>query len=149
MRIEIDSDPRPEDKQVVLDGLDAYNAAHDVPVDFKALTIFARDDDGAIRGGLLGETFWRWLHISVLWVAEAERGKGLGMDLLRMAEDEAIRRGCFGAIVSTLSFQAPGFYRRHGYEVWGQLDDLPFGHQRIHLQKRLADPPPPDSSPQP
>jgi GNAT superfamily N-acetyltransferase len=140
MNIRLESDPSDEDKQTVLDGLDAYNAAHGVPVDFEPISIFARDDDGAVRGGLLGETFWQWFHISILWIAEEARGQGLGSRILEMAEAEAVRRGCFAAIVSTLSFQAPSFYLEHGYTEWGKLEDLPRGHRRIHLQKRLGEP---------
>ena len=93
MKIQIDPNPTPEDKQIVLDGLEAYNRLYAVPDDFEALCIFLRHDDGALRGGLLGETFWRWLHISILWIEETERGRGLGSELLRVAEQEAARGG--------------------------------------------------------
>ena len=53
------------------------------------------------------------------------------------AEMRALERGCHSAWVDTFSFQAPGFYPRLGYEVFGELD-YPPGHKRIFLQKRLA-----------
>lgn len=137
MRIEIDVDPKPEDRQAVLDGLNAYSQQHAEPDDFEALSIFVRDDDGVVRGGLLGETFWRWLHVSILWLDESLRGRGLGSKLLGQAEDEARRRGCLASFLDTLSFQAPEFYRRHGYTEWGRIEDLPLGQERIFNQKRL------------
>jgi hypothetical protein len=39
-----------------------------------------------------------------------------------------------------MSFQAPEFYKKHGYSVWGRLEDFPPGNQRIFLQKPLAAP---------
>jgi ribosomal protein S18 acetylase RimI-like enzyme len=64
--------------------------------------------------------------------------KGLGSKLLQTAEAEAIRRGCKHAHLDTLDFQAPGFYLKKGYQVFGELQDLPPGHRRIFLRKDLA-----------
>ena len=36
------------------------------------------------------------------------------------------------------SFQAPDFYQRLGYEVFGVIDRHPWGYQKVFLQKRLA-----------
>jgi hypothetical protein len=39
-----------------------------------------------------------------------------------MAGEEAARLGCRGAVLNTISFQAPGFYERHGWrEFAGSL----------------------------
>jgi GNAT superfamily N-acetyltransferase len=65
------------------------------------------------------------------------RGKDYGTRLLQAAEAEAVQRGCTLAVVDTHSFQAPDFYRRHGYESYGTVDGCPMGHQHIHLHKRL------------
>ena len=70
-------------------------------------------------------------------VADALRGKGIGCELMGAAEARAVERGCHSAWVDTFSFQAPGFYRKLGYQVFGELD-YPPGHRRIFLQKRLA-----------
>jgi hypothetical protein len=35
----------------------------------------------------------------------------------------------------TQDFQAPAFYRKHGYSVFGELPDLPPGHVRYSLAK--------------
>ena len=53
------------------------------------------------------------------------------------AEARALERGCHSAWVDTFSFQAPGFYPKLGYTVFGELD-YPPGHKRIFLQKRLG-----------
>src|ERR1700733_998696 len=48
----------------------------------------------------------------------------------------ALERGCHSAWVDTFSFQAPGFYPKLGYEVFGELD-YPPGPRRIFFQKHL------------
>ena len=56
---------------------------------------------------------------------------------VRYEAARAFERGCHSAWVETFSFQAPGFYRKLGYEPFGELD-YPPGHKRIFLHKRLA-----------
>ena len=52
------------------------------------------------------------------------------------AERGALGRGCHSVWLDTFSFQAPGFYRRLGYEVFAELD-WSADHKRIFLRKRL------------
>ncbi len=83
-------------------------------------------------------TYWDWLDIAVLWLDERLRGEGHGTRLMRVAEDEAMRRGCVHSYLSTLSFQARGFYEGLGYRVIGRLDDYPPGHVKYWLRKDLG-----------
>jgi len=77
-------------------------------------------------------------YVSYLWVAEEYRGKGVGSALLQAAETNARDQGCTVAIVSSHSFQAPGFYTRLGYEQQASIGDHPVGHSSVFLAKRLA-----------
>ena len=138
MHISIEDEPRAEDCDFVRNRLHEHNTAIVGPDNYAPLAIFVRDDAGSIRGGLLGETFWQWLHISIVWVNESSRGQGLGTRLLALAEEEGLKRGCISAFLDSLSFQAPDFYLKRGYEIWGELKDLPAGHRRIFLQKKLV-----------
>jgi len=74
----------------------------------------------------------------ILWVAEAERRRGYGGELLARAEAEARRRGCRGVHLDTHEYQAPDFYRRRGYVVFGVLNDYPRGSRRYFLAKALS-----------
>jgi GNAT superfamily N-acetyltransferase len=96
-----------------------------------------RDADGKILGGLLGETYWGWLHVNILWLGDTLRHQGYGTRLIQMAEQEALKRGCENAFLDTMDFQALDFYLKLGYSVWSQQDDIPKGHRRYFLKKSL------------
>ncbi len=101
------------------------------------LGIVEYDEDGTTIGGILGGTYWGWMYVDVLWVHENHRHKGIGSKLLREAEKEAIGRGCHHVHLDTMSWQAPEFYKNHGYEVIGILPDIPSGNQKYLLAKAL------------
>jgi ribosomal protein S18 acetylase RimI-like enzyme len=133
----LEDTPHPCDVQFLNERLREYNLLHAADDNHRLLTVLLRDPEGEIVAGLLGGTFWGWLHIDVLWVRDDLRRGGYGQALLRMAEEEAIRRGCHHAHVETHSFQALPFYRKHGYTVFGQLPDFPQGHTKYYMEKAL------------
>jgi GNAT superfamily N-acetyltransferase len=94
-------------------------------------------ENGEIAGGLIGETYWNWLYVNLLFVREELRGRGYGHRLLTMAEQSARAHGATDAYLDTFSFQAPEFYKCHGYQIFGELKDFPPGHQRYFLMKQL------------
>jgi RimJ/RimL family protein N-acetyltransferase len=134
----IEATPDPADVQMVWDGLTAYNESQVGDDGHQRLTLFLRSPEGTIVGGLLGDTYWGWVHVSALWIADAFRHQGYGRSLLAAAEQEAVRRGCHHAHLDTMSFQALSFYEQQGYTVFGQLDAMPSGHSRYFLRKALV-----------
>ena len=68
---------------------------------------------------------------------EDHRNKGIGSKLLFEAEKEAVLRGCHHVHLDTMSWQAPEFYKKHGYEVIGTLPDIPLGNEKFLLIKAL------------
>ncbi len=135
--ITITDNPDPGDVQAIERGLDAFNLLHAPPENYQRLVVVLRTADNRIMGGILGNTWWGWLRIDVLWIDEAVRGQDWGTRLMQAAETEAARRGCHHSFLDTMSFQALPFYLKLGYTVFGQLDDLPVGHSRYFLQKTL------------
>lgn len=92
---------------------------------------------GQVLGGLWGRTELGLLFLDMFFLPDTMRGRSEGRRLLLAVEEEAKRRGCKRAVVETSSFQAPGFYKRHGYEEFGRVEfGLP-GHARIFLRKSL------------
>ncbi|MBO1336534.1 N-acetyltransferase [Streptomyces sp. VRA16 Mangrove soil] len=102
------------------------------------LQVWALEADGTLAGGLDAHTWAHWLHVDVLWVADRHRGAGLGSRLLAQAERIAVEEhGCTGSRLETWDFQAPGFYRQHGYEVVAVIPDYPPGIKEFTLTKKL------------
>ena len=84
---------------------------------------------GEIIGGLTGRTSLGLFFIDLFYLPESLRGGGFGSRLLREAETEAKRRGCARAVLYTISFQAPDFYRKQGYEAFGEVPCEPEGRR--------------------
>lgn len=77
------------------------------------------------------------MHIDIFWVDEKFRKLGIGSKLLKAAEEEAIRRGCHSVYMDTMSWQVPEFYKKHGYRIIEELDNIPTGNKKFHLIKDL------------
>lgn len=73
------------------------------------------------------------------WVRDDARGTGVGGRLLEAFEATARERGCAHVFVTSFTFQAPGFYERHGYRELARWQDVPVpGAADVHLRKELA-----------
>jgi len=138
LTLDIAAEPNAQDARAVREAIYAYNRSRAGDQQYEPLTIFLRDSRGRLVGGLLGSTYWQWLTIDFLWVAEDLRGRGHGRRLLMAAEGEALRRSCKHACLDTFSFQSKGFYERLGYVAFGALDDFPGEHRRYFLRKTLG-----------
>ena len=129
--------PSETETDYIREALNQFNCAHVGDDGHTPLHLIEYDADGNIIGGLLGGTYWGWMYIDILWVREDHRRQGVGSRLLTEAEKEAVRRGCHHVHVDTMSWQAPAFYQKHGYEVIGVLPDIPRGNQKYLLMKAL------------
>ena len=131
--------PTEEEIEAVRQELKAFNDARVGEDGHLPLNFVERDGEGKVIGGILGGTYWGWMYVDILWVHEDYRGKGIGSRLLLQAERSAKARGCHHVHLDTMSWQAPEFYRKHGYSVVGILPDIPQGNQKYLLQKKLED----------
>ena len=129
--------PTPNEMDLIRDGLAQFNAAHVGDDGHTPLCLAEYDADGNVIAGLLGGTYWGWLYVDILWVHQAHRKQGLGTKLLQAAEQEAARRGCHHVHVDTMSWQAPAFYQKQGYEILATLPDIPHGNQKYLMIKEI------------
>ena len=130
--------PDDDERAVITDGLRAYNEAQAGAWDGRPLAILARDPETKkVVGGLLGRTSLGLLRVDTFFLPEVSRRNRLGSRILAMAEEEGRRRGCTRALLSTVHFQAPGFYLKQGWEVAARIDCEPPGHTRFLMTKKL------------
>lgn len=118
-------------------GLHQYNLQQAGDDKFQRLCFVVQSSNGEIAGGVLAELYWGWLYIDLMWIEEELRGQGYGHRLLMQVENEARKWGAKQVYLDTFSFQAPDFYKQHGYQVLAELQDFPIEHQRYFLSKKL------------
>lgn len=105
---------------------------------FINLNFVIKDSASNIVGGILAAAYcWRILYINVLWIDDKYRNQRYGSALLEHVEAQAKKIGCTLTHLDTFDFQAKDFYLRHGYEVFGTLDDCPPGHKKYFMKKKL------------
>lgn len=143
--VSIEDRPSESDRNAIEDALIEFNRPHFRDSRIVRLAVLVRNERREIVAGLDSATYAGWLFVDNLWVHAELRGRGIGRELLTQAERYAAERGCHSAWLDTFSFQAPEFYRRLGYEVFGTLD-YPPDHWRFFLNKRLSAPDDPSSS---
>ena len=127
--------------QRLSDELDKVNAAATRGTDpARELTVRVLDRAGELAAGMSG---WSWgvaAGIGMTWVRDDTRGEGMGARLLEEFEAEARKRGCTHVFVTSFTFQAPGFYERHGYREIFRWEGVPVeGQADVHFRKELED----------
>lgn len=105
----------------------------------KDIHLALEDEKHQISGGLLGKLYRNCLYVEILWIHEEQRGCGYGAKLLQKAESIAREEGCTFVHLDTFNFQAPDFYEKQGYEIYGVLDLYSDGIKRFYLKKKLVD----------
>ena len=137
--IQVESSPSDNDIRVLVNGIHDHNTQYSGDAEAQIISLFLRDEQGAVVGGAYGWTAFGWLRIDVLWVREDLRGRGFGTQLLLATEAEGIRRGCKFATLDSFSFQAPRLYKKNGYKEFAVLDNVA-GQQTWHFLKKELKP---------
>ena len=122
---------------IIGQGINDYNNQQAGDQNSQILCYVLRGPDQKVSGGVIAQIYWDWLYVDLMWMKEEVRHRGYGSRLLTLVEDEARKRGAKHAHLDTFSFQAPGFYEKLGYHVFGELKDFPQGHQRYFYTKQL------------
>jgi len=130
--------PTEADETVIQSGLADYNAQKTGYRDWRPLAALLCDPStGHTLGGMIGRTSYGLLFIDLVYLPETLRGQDIGGRLLRMMEQEGAKRGCRSAFLFTITYQAPGFYERHGWIEFGRIACDPPGTARIFMTKTL------------
>jgi GNAT superfamily N-acetyltransferase len=137
MNFEITDSIKEEDKEIIFQGLFEYNSARIENRNQKDLGIYLQNEAGKILAGLIGNTHGNWLFVKYLWVSEELRGRNIGSQILKQAEETAKERGCKYVFLDTFSFQAPLFYKKHDYKEVFALEEYPVTGKRYYFTKTL------------
>lgn len=141
MKTELTTSPSSEDAKTISQGLVNFN--HKMipalePEENKVMfSIFVRDDEGVVIGGLRGLCYWNTLHIELLWLSELVRANSVGSQLVREAEAFAVSKGFKRSLLFTTSWQAKPFYELQGYKLQATIPDYPEGHSSHLMTKAL------------
>jgi GNAT superfamily N-acetyltransferase len=132
------AEPTEADHLAILNPLLAFNETKTGDDRYRPLAIALSDETGQVAGGLWAKFYYDWLFVELLFVPEKLRGRGLGASLLLQAEEWARNHSRNGIWLDTFSFQAPGFYEKQGYTLFGAIDDYPSRHRRMFFRKLLS-----------
>ncbi len=131
-------DPGPDDTEDLHEGLRAHNFAATGDRTGRSFAVKAYDAEGVLAGGAIASIHWGWCYLALLWVRQDCRGGGLGGRLLQAAERQTLACGVRNLYLDTYSFQALPFYLKHGYTLFGQLENFPPPHTKYFLRKSLG-----------
>jgi len=137
MNFEITDIIKDQDREAIFQGLLEYNLARIEDKNPKDLGIYFQDGTGKKLAGLIGDTHGNWLTVKYLWVSEELRRKSIGSQILKQAEETARERGCKYVFLDTFSFQAPVFYKKHGYKEVFALEEYPVTGKRYYFTKTI------------
>ena len=94
-------------------------------------------DEEKLIGAALGVVRYNWYFLDILFIEEIYRKQHLGTKLMQHIETFSKSNGLTGVRLETWDFQALGFYKANGYEVFGQIKDCPPGTIEYHLKKEF------------
>ncbi|MED1116996.1 GNAT family N-acetyltransferase [Bacillus paramycoides] len=129
-----------EDSDYIREKVIEYNQKHlsnEEKTPSEKVSFIVKNEKEEIVGGITAIIFWHHVHVDFLWVSEEYRHEGYGSKLMNLIEEVAIEKECRLINLDTFSFQAPNFYKKHGYTVIGMSEDHPKGHNHYYLEKRL------------
>jgi N-acetylglutamate synthase-like GNAT family acetyltransferase len=103
---------------------------------------FVALEDGNFIGCACGSTNGfsdkHWFYLEELFLEKAYRRQRLGAEMLKKLEEKAATLSVESIYTWTAGFEAPGFYKRQGYEVFCETKDWYLSrHSRVGLRKLL------------
>src|SRR5258708_40277528 len=92
-RLSVEDQPSPAARNFLARELGKHNRPYLRNPKWQRLAVLIRDRDGEIAAGLAGNTYGDWLFVEELWVRADLRGRGIGRELVKLAEGRARERG--------------------------------------------------------
>ncbi len=120
-------------------GFEQHQVEHGVPVETAKRYTAAAMAGTHFIGCASGLRYHEWLYLTDLWLDTPYRKQGLGKALLENLESQAIKEGIKQIYTWTAGYEAPGFYKRQGYNIFCELENYyPTGDSCVGFRKALA-----------
>ncbi len=94
---------------------DAFDAKGFLPM--RSFSIFIKDSEENIRGGITGTVLFGSLYVDSLWVHKNLQNQGWGSQLIHEAEKIGKEQGALFVTLNTMDWQALPFYQKLGYSI--------------------------------
>ena len=138
INLEVCANPDAAQLFPIEEGLNNFNDLMTGMSDRQPLAVLIKSKtNGKVLGGMLGRSSLGLLFIDLFYLPPELRRMGVGTEILFRFEEEGRKRGCTAAFLYTISFQAPDFYKKHGWEEFGRIECKPEGTSRIFMKKCL------------
>lgn len=113
--------------------------ANNMPESTEETWAFGAWIEEQLAGAIVGKRQYDTLHISLLGVDDTYQKLGIGSKLMQEMEEQAIQEKVITITLTTKAYQALGFYLKNGFEVFGELADVPMvGTTKYYLVKRIS-----------
>lgn len=138
INLEVCANPDAAQLLPIEEGLNDFNDLMTGMNDRQPLAVLIKSNtNGEVLGGMQGRSSLGLLFIDLFYLPPELRRMGIGTEILFRFEEEGRKRGCTAAFLYTISFQAPDFYKKHGWEEFGRIDCKPEGTSRVFMKKSL------------
>jgi GNAT superfamily N-acetyltransferase len=105
--------------------------------EYEEYVLCLKDNCENIIGGIVASKDNERMTINYLWVDDSARGNDYGSRLIKHIEEIAINKECAVVWLNTFGFQAPDFYIKMGYELFGILENCINGYNQYFFKKIL------------
>lgn len=135
--ISYEANPTHEDLQKISEGItdNAQKQRGFSPIE--TFAFFIRDDHHQAKGGCTGLIYYGCLHIGQLWIDEHLRNQDYGTALMQKAEKFGKEKNCQFVTVSTMDWEALGFYQKLGFHLEFERHGYPKNSVFCYLRKAL------------
>jgi ribosomal protein S18 acetylase RimI-like enzyme len=126
-------------KTILIEGLREYNQHFFGQYEKKDFAIYIQDEKATIIAGICGFIIEKHqtMRLEFVWVHKEHRKKGIGSKMLFYIEKYATLKQCKFLQVSTLEFQAVGFYQKMGYTQIGIIPQWFCAKDEVFFLKQL------------
>ena len=117
--------------------LSAFDENH-IPYKMDGCIQIGVEEEGRLIAGLDAcITAYRILYVSTVFVDEDYRRKGIGAQMIREMEKEALAMGVNTVRLDTFNWQGKEFYEALGYTCVGHYDNAEDGYSEYFYLKRI------------